>query len=281
MRNATIVEKFYADFRQLELETLGRKPQDVVTNITKGDKIILEDKLLDYLRDFFNNIYDGEPIPKTFEKVLIEWRTGNGLMNLYVTFPEEHSDWIYIDVFFGWRFLGKLLFPNVKLDDEDRCETGQFYTYTPFLTKESFDQNFLQQLIPCVKDVFTYVFLYVEANKNVKAMYVEEKVSSPKRQSKPAKKKNGNAAKPGEREKIYVPTRRLYKITNFVSEECENNLRDYIYARWKVRGYTYTRKDGRKVNVKEHFAFRHLPNKGVIKEEGRDYILRKAEDENQ
>lgn len=274
MTNVEIMAKL-KEFRSDELQKLGQKPQEVVMKMTKGDRVIIQDELLDYLRDFFQEVYDGGKIPKVFEKVLIEWHSNNGIINLYVTFPENHEEWIYIDVFWGWKFLGKLLYPNVEISDSERDEQGRFYIYSPFLTVENFDKTFLDSLVTATRDVFSYCFLYVEANRNVETIYEEREVSSLKKNKNANKSKKAQKKQNQEkREKVNVPEKkRVYKLVK--TEETVSNLREYIYSRWKVRGYTYTRKDGKKVNVKEHFAFRHLPNKGIVKEEGKDFYLRK------
>lgn len=278
MTNAEIVVKLEREFSQSECQLLGSRAASSTYNMVRGDKVIVEDALLDYLRDFFNEIYDGEPIPKVFESCLIEWKIPKGTIKLFVSFPKDHEEWVFIDIFYEWKFLGKLLFPNVKLDDADRNADGKFVTYTPFFTINSYPQAFLNELLPAAKDIFTYTYLYVQANKEAKSIYKEETVPSetsgrPKNK-KSSKKKNG-PGKSQQRDVVYVPRRRIYTVRK--TEETETALREYVYSRWKVRGYSYVRKDGRVVNVREHYAFRHLPNKGVDKE-GKDFILRKKTD---
>lgn len=279
MTNKDIVTKFCMDFSSEEHLALGLKPVKTVQTMAQADRIIVEDELLDYLRDFFNGIYDGEPIPEVFSNALIEWKNPHALVRMYVTFPKNKKEWIFIDVFVGWKFIGKLLYPNVKMDDSERNEDGRFVIYTPFLTmQEDFPKDFLRQLIPSVKDIFSYAYLYVKANKEIQEVYKEEKLPKPKEAQDIKKgKKSGGKKKTNsklERDKVYVPTRRIYTIRK--TENTERRLSEYVYSRWKVRGYSYRRKDGKVVNVKEHYAFRHLPNQGIDKE-GTDFILRKPE----
>lgn len=282
MTNREICFKLYNDFTTEEQQMLGAKPVSTVTEMAHADRVVVEDELLDYLRDFFNGIYDGEPIPQVFSNALIEWKNPHALVRMYVTFPKDKPEWVFIDVFIGWKFLGKMLYPNIKLDDSVRNEEGRFLTYTPFLTVQEFPGDFLNSLIPAVKDIFTYAYLYVQANREVKDIYTEEDVQKAKdakshkkgKKNSGVKKKNGGSSKV-ERDKVYVPTRRIYTVRK--TETTERRLSEYIYSRWKVRGYSYRRKDGKVVNVKEHYAFRHLPNQGVDKE-GTDFILRKPED---
>lgn len=279
MTNKDIVTKFCMDFSSEEHLALGLKPVKTVQTMAQADRIIVEDELLDYLRDFFNGIYDGEPIPEVFSNALIEWKNPHALVRMYVTFPKDKKEWIFIDVFVGWKFIGKLLYPNVKMDDSERNEDGRFVIYTPFLTmQEDFPKDFLRQLIPSVKDIFSYAYLYVKANKEIQEVYKEEKLPKTKEAQNIKKgKKSGGKKKTNsklERDKVYVPTRRIYTIRK--TENTERRLSEYVYSRWKVRGYSYRRKDGKVVNVKEHYAFRHLPNQGIDKE-GTDFILRKPE----
>lgn len=279
MTNAEMTRKLYRDFSNAELQMLGTKSVTTIHNMAQDDRIIIEDSLLDYLRDFFNGIFDGEPIPKVFSSALIEWNTANNmLIRMYVSFPEDKKDWVYIDVFQGWTFIGKVLYPNLKMDDSERNEDGQFFGFTPFLTTVQFPEEIKQALIPAVKDIFTYAYLYVQANKEEKVLFKEEPKAIPGQSNKKSKKKSNKSKKSGDaRDKVFVPTRRVYTLKK--TETTERALCEYVYSRWKVRGYSYTRKDGRVINVKEHYAFRHFPNKGVDKE-GKDFILRKGEDAN-
>ena len=281
MTNRDVSYKLYDDFTTAERQMMGAKSVATTQTMAHADRVVVEDELLDYLRDFFNGIYDGEPIPEVFSNSLIEWNNPHALVRMYVTFPKDKPDWVFIDVFIGWKFLGKLLYPNVKMDDSERNEEGRFMTYTPFLTVQEFPAGFLESLIPAVKDIFTYAYLYVQANREVKDIYKEEAIPESKddKSGKKGKKHSGSKKKHDgspkvERDKVYVPTRRIYTVRK--TEITERRLSEYVYSRWKVRGYSYRRKDGRIVNVKEHYAFRHLPNQGVDKE-GTDFILRKPE----
>ena len=283
MTNKDIVTKLYMDFSSEERLMLGIKPITTVQTMAQADRVIVEDELLDYLRDFFNGIYDGEPIPEVFSNALIEWKNPHALVRMYVSFPKDKTEWVYIDIFIGWRFFGKLIYPNLKMDDSERNEEGRFMTYTPFLTmQQEFPADFLHQLIPAVKDIFTYAYLYVKANQEEKAIYKEEKLPKPqedrgvKKGKKSGRKKKKDVSSKLERDKVYVPTRRIYTVRK--TETTERRLSEYVYSRWKVRGYSYRRKDGKIVNVKEHYAFRHLPNQGIDKE-GTDFILRKPEND--
>ena len=282
MTNRDVSFKLFNDFTMAERQMLGTRSVSPISTMAHADRIVVEDELLDYLRDFFNGIYDGEPIPEVFSNALIEWHNPHALVRMYVTFPKDKPDWVFIDVFVGWKFLGKLLYPNVKFDDSERNEEGRFMTYTPFLTVQEFPGGFLDSLLPAVKDIFTYAYMYVQANREVKEIYKEEELSKPKdeKTGKKGKKCGGKKKKSEsskqERDKVYVPTRRIYTVRK--TETTERRLSEYVYSRWKVRGYSYRRKDGRIVNVKEHYAFRHLPNQGIDKE-GTDFILRKPEND--
>lgn len=276
MTKKDITRKLYTDFSDAELQMLGEKPVTTIQKMAHEDRIVLDNSLLDYLRDFFNGIFDGEPIPKVFSNALIECRAPVAMTRLYVTFPENKPDWVYIDVFQDWTYLGKLLYPNVKMDDSERTENGQFYTFTPFLTINRFLTADIQQvLITAAKDIFTYAYLYVQANKEEKILFKEEAKVIPGQNNKKNKKSNKKKHTDAEiRDKVFVPTRRVYTLQK--TEKTERALCEYVYSRWKVRGYSYTRKDGRVINVKEHYAFRHFPNQGIDKT-GTDFILRKGD----
>ena len=89
MTSDDIFKKLVKDFDETEGERLRKYPIDNVMTMSKVDKIIMDDDLINYLRNEFYGIYMGEPIPKVFSKALIEWRRPGGLVRLYVTFPED------------------------------------------------------------------------------------------------------------------------------------------------------------------------------------------------
>lgn len=264
-------------FSMQELNSLV-KPRHTISEMSKGDKVIVEDKMLDFLRDFFAEKYDGKKIPKAFDKVLIELRNNpTGLFRIFVEFPEDKEDFVYIDVFLNWNHIVKFLFVNVDSNEKDPV-SGKYITFMNAITPLQADFSSLSIFI---KDVFSYVYLFVEANKDEKTVYKEEKKSqtSPKQASK-SKTKGKKSYNPTARDKVFIPkTRRVYNI-NKITPKVEENIRNYILAEWPVKGYTYTRRKSKdsdemiEVTVPARVNKRRQPNAGVKKEaQGKDYIL--------
>ena len=283
MTSSDIFKKLQKDFDETEGERLRKYPIDNVMTMSKVDKIIMDDDLINYLRNEFYGIYMGEPIPKVFSKALIEWRRPGGLVRLYVTFPEDKPEYVYVDVFYLWEYIGKLIFPNIMQDDYIDIETGKFYHATrieaPTKDYTKFNPQGIDEVLLASIGAFCFAYTYVAANKDVKNIYKEDTIyqEAKKSEEETEKTKYRKKKNPHKRDVVFVPRkRRTYTIKR--TEVTENNLREYIYSRWKVRGYTYTRKDGKVITVKEHFKHRHLPNQGIEKE-GKDYILRKKDED--
>ena len=114
MTREDIQKKFDRDFSTTEYVRLGSKPQMTVREINKFDKIIIDEKLIDYLKGFFDERFVGEIVPKVFSNTLIEVKQDGGILRFFVTFPEDKPDYVYIDVFTGWEFLGKVFFININ-----------------------------------------------------------------------------------------------------------------------------------------------------------------------
>ena len=71
MTSDDIFKKLVKDFDETEGERLRLYPIDNVMTMSKVDKIIMDDDLINYLRNEFYGIYMGEPIPKVFSKALM------------------------------------------------------------------------------------------------------------------------------------------------------------------------------------------------------------------
>lgn len=283
MTREDIQKKFDSDFSKTEYVRLGSKPQMTIREINKFDKIIIDEKLIDYLKDFFDERFVGEVVPKVFSNTLIEVKQDGGILRFFVTFPEEKTDYVYIDVFTGWEFLGKVFFININQRAYTPDLQGEMYFSSNMYNIKQNDPNYNSDVIRNIGRnapmILAIAFMYVEANQSVKDVYKEETVYEQVSVEKAEKEKIEYRKKKNnvKRDKVFVPRkRRIYTVKK--TQVTENNLREYIYSRWKVRGYTYTRKDGKVITVKEHFKHRHLPNQGIEKE-GKDYILRKRDED--
>lgn len=277
MKEKEIQRKLFNDFTQEEIRKLATKPATTISEIAKTNSIIVDDSKSDsivgYLQSWFLDTFIGDPIELPWDKFLVELTTcNNQLIKIFCC--KQKNDWVSLDIFVnGWLYIGKIMYPNIKCDEADRTESGQFMIYTPFLNiGNKIDHQVLQTLIPICKDIFTYGTMYVVANKDVEEVYYEK---GPKGK---VKRKHFGGTKSSKttvsRDRVYVP-KRVYTVKRLPkADEC---IRNYLLSHWKVRGYTYTRKDGKVINVKEHIARRHLPNKGLTKPEGTDYVIRKPQ----
>ncbi|MDO4282555.1 MAG: hypothetical protein Q4D02_02870 [Clostridia bacterium] len=285
MTQKEIEELFQQNFSHRDLEQL-LNPNHTISQMSQGDKIIINDELLDYLRDFFDEQYQGKKIPKVFDKVLIELRNNpSGLIRIFIEFPEDKENFVYLDVFLNWTFIVKFIFVNVEATDKDPV-TGRYITFMAPVFRGPFIYGDLSNF---VKNIFGYAYLFVAANKEEKSVYTEEvrknntqtqtKAKKPKKQGK---KKNYS---PLERERVYIPkTRRVYSITK-ITPRVEENIRNYILAEWPVKGYTYTRRKSKnsdeliEVSVPPRVSKRRHPNAGVKKDvQGKDFILTQPKD---
>lgn len=284
MTKEDIKRKFNTDFTQIELNRIGSKPQATIKDISKADKIIVENELVDYLEAFFEEYFTGEPVPKVFSNALIEWKRKGEMLRLYVTFPEDRPEYVYIDIFNGWDFYGKVFYLNVSQDEIDQSNVNGSNNYFSCMVNvkadnPKYNKDIIYNIGKHVPIIFAMVYWYVEANKGEKCIYKEDTVYSEEKSTdaRSEKTKYRKGKNPTKRDKVFVPRkRRIYTVKE--TEITEKNLREYIYSRWKVRGYSYTRKDGKVINVKEHYKNRHLPNQGIEKE-GKDYILRKRDED--
>lgn len=277
MTQNDVAKLLNSSFSMQELNSLA-KPKHSISEMSRGDKVIVEDKMLDFLRDFFAEKYEGKKIPKAFDKVLIELRNNpTGLIRIFVEFPENKENFVYIDVFINWNHIVKFLFVNVNSNEKDPI-TGRYITFMNAVTPLQVDFSDLSVFI---KDVFSYVYLFVEANKDEKTVYTEEKKIEPNPKPAPKSKNKGkNSYNPTVREKVFIPkTRRVYNI-NKITPKVEENIRNYILAEWPVKGYTYTRRKSKdsdemiEVTVPARTNKRRQPNAGVKKDsQGKDYIL--------
>lgn len=275
------MERFNKTFSQEEIKVLGG-PSSTNSLMEAGDKVILKDEMLDYLCWFFDEYYDGKKLPQVFGKVLIEHICQKDtVMKYYVSFPADHPDWFFIDIFCNSKFLCKEIHFNRDFDDTDiDPQTGRFYSDYSILVRENSIWNMLpeksqQKIASSAKNVVLYVFLYMYANLNNEEIVVVEQCSKKERKTETVQNKKGDPILKKVTRTIPY-TRRIVKLnTDKPTPVAEQNAREYLLSRWKVRGYSYTRKDGKVINVKDHIATRHYPNKGVDKTLlGTNYILK-------
>ena len=286
MKNRKDFEKqFYSEFSEEEIRKLAGGPITTNTRMELGDKVYLKNEFLDYLCWFFDEVYDGRKIPVVFQQVCIEIQEVPMSRKYYVNFFEDHEDWYSIDVFIGGHWLFKLLSHNRDMTPDDWLEEeGRYWLdsvslFNNNVITEHIPKNEIQQIATSAKNAFLYVYLYAYANKdNTEVVEVEQMSKREIGYEKKLSKKGNPILKKVRRTIPY--TRRVFRFEK-PTEKTETKAKEYLLSRWKVRGYTYTKKNGTVVNVREHVAQRHYPNKGVDKTQlGTDYYLKKPANPN-
>lgn len=270
---------FHKEFSEEEIWKLAGGPITTNSKMEQGDKVYLKDEFLDYLCWFFDEVYDGKKIPVVFQNVCIEVQEAPVKLKYYISFFEEHENWFLIDVFVENQWLFKVIQLNRDMDPDDWNEKlGRYWTETPVLYNNKVLTEYvsveeLQKLASSARNAFLYVYLYVYNNMdNTEIVEVECRTRTETTRKQSINKKGNPVFKKVKRTIPY--TRRIFKLDT-PKPKAEARAREYLLSRWKVRGYTYTRKDGKVVNVKDHIANRHYPNKGVDKTQlGTDYYLK-------
>lgn len=178
MTKEDIKARLNLDFTITELEILKSKPQSTVGEMSKADKIIFDNEIANYLSDFFISNYHGNKIPRVFDDVLIEWRRHDGLFRYYVKFQEEKKGYVFIDVFHGWDYLGKVIYLNVDINYIESDDTVYGKIISPKINNPKYVSKNVQYFCEKAIMIFMMAYIYVEANKNVKDIYMENTVYS-------------------------------------------------------------------------------------------------------
>lgn len=269
-------EKFYSEFSKDEIRKLGEGPIATNSQMEFGDKVYVKDSLLrNYLCDLADELYAGQKIPMVFQRVCIEVQEAEPALKIYVNFFEDHEDWFSMDVFIQGTWILNAVFYNKLVESEGRkCYSASMLKPSKAATR-SYSTDSIKELAKSATQIVTYVYLYAAANiDNTEIVEVEHMTKNEIGYENRLSKKGNPVLKKVKRTIPY--TRRVVKIDK-PNPKAEAKVREYLLSRWKVRGYSYTKKNGTIVHVKEHIAQRHYPNKGVDKTLlGTDYYLKPA-----
>ena len=273
-------EKFYSEFSKDEIRKLGEGPIATNSQMEFGDKVYVKDSLLrNYLCDLADELYSGQKIPMVFQRVCIEVQEAEPALKIYVNFFEDHEDWFSMDVFIQGTWILNAVFYNKLVESEGRkCYSASMLKPSKAATR-SYSTDSIKELAKSATQIVTYVYLYAAANiDNTEIVEVEHMTKNEIGYENRLSKKGNPVLKKVKRTIPY--TRRVVKIDK-PNPKAEAKVREYLLSRWKVRGYSYTKKNGTVVHVKEHIAQRHYPNKGVDKTQlGTDYYLKKPANPN-
>lgn len=267
-------EMFYSEFPKDEIRKLAEEPIATNSQMEFGDKVYVKHSLLrNYLWDLADELYDGKKIPMVFQRVCIEVKEAEPALKIYVNFFEDHEDWFSMDVFIRGTWMLKAIFYNHDVESEDLKYYFESILMPSKATRSSADS--IKKLANTAKEIVARVYLYAAANiDNTEVVEVEHMTKNEIGYENRLSKKGNPVLKKVKRTIPY--TRRVVKIDK-PNPKAEAKVREYLLSRWKVRGYSYTKKNGTVVHVKEHIAQRHYPNKGVDKTLlGTDYYLKPA-----
>lgn len=273
-------EKFYSEFSKDEIRKLAEGPIATNSQMEFGDKVYVKDSLLrNYLCDLADELYDDQKIPMVFQRVCIEVQEAEPALKIYVSFFENHEDWFSMDVFIQGTWILNAVFYNKLVESEGRkCYSASMLKPSKAAIR-SYSTDSIKELAQTATQIVTYVYLYAAANiDNTEIVEVEHMTKNEIGYETRLSKKGNPVLKKVKRTIPY--TRRVVKIDK-PNPKAEAKVREYLLSRWKVRGYSYTKKNGTVVHVKEHIAQRHYPNKGVDKTQlGTDYYLKKPANPN-
>lgn len=262
--------------------------------LKKLNRIRVKDSDLDFFKDFFRKHYNGEPMPRCFEEVMIEVTGGkNGSIELYVDYRE--SDKVQIQCYVeGIRIV------IISMDESRKAvkdtENGKYLTVTTTriddelyaLTGGNISNQMIEQMSMYAADIFNYMFLYYHLMKDEVIKRVED-VNLHHKSSKNNRKKT---KKKPTRRTIFIPKcisrvkadNEIEEVsTGVTTEETteetteQNNDKKttrqparYIKSEWQRKGCTYRTKKGTLVERAPSTCHRQKP----LAAEGVDFIVR-------
>lgn len=263
--------------------------------LKKLNRIRVKDSDLDFFKEFFREHYNGNPMPRCFEEVMIEITGGkNGSIELYVDYRE--SDKVQIHC-----YVEKMRIVIISMDESGKAakdgKNGEYLTVTATTIDEDFyalvrgnvPKQMVEQLSMYSADIFNYMFLYYHLMKDKVIKQVED-VNLHHKGSKSNRKK-AKKAKPTRRT-IFIPKcisrvkadngistgetteTTTEKMTEEVKEQ-DNNTKArqparYTKSEWQRKGCTYCTKKGTIVVRAASTCHRQKP----LATEGIDYIVR-------
>lgn len=273
-------EMFYSEFPKDEIRKLAEGPIATNSQMEFGDKVYVKHSLLrNYLWDLADELYDGQKIPMVFQRVCIEVQEAEPSLKIYVNFFEDHEDWFSMDVFIQETWMLKAIFYNKEVEAKNLKYHFASMLMPSKVATRSCSTDSIKELANTAKNIVARVYLYAAANiDDTEIVEVEHMTKNEIGYETRLSKKGNPILKKVKRTIPY--TRRVVKIDR-PNPNAEAKVREYLLSRWKVRGYTYTKKNGTVVHVREHVAQRHYPNKGVDKTQlGTDYYLKKPANPN-
>lgn len=268
--------------------------------VQRGDVVRIADSDLDFLRDFYNENYDGQPIKlfsKRFAIAVVNDMPGTAFKSDVIFFlirAIDDGDFIQVDMY--QKSMGdRVLWTEVLDNSKPMCVVnGHLYmeSYSIHLNGGIMDYKtgMEESITTYISDVVHYVIFYMQENLN-NPEYVTKKTESHSESSgKPAKKGKKKPAKKIVRSTMYVPKRVTVKNDavpirpddDDKSKTTDENREKRSYTghteEWKTRGHKrrLVSKDGtvRYVDVKP--SVRRRDPKLMVKgqEKGIDIKLR-------
>lgn len=276
-----------------ELDELKSSNVPMAT-VQRGDIVRIADSDMDFLQDFYNKYYDGQPITlfsKRFAIALLNDIEGSpSKMDVAIFLVRSICDDKYVQVDMYQKSAGDQVLwtevldnakPMKKVEDGFYMESYSIHHYGSLMGYEPSQESFISTYI---NDVVRYVLFFMQENMN-NPEYVNKKTETRTENSgKPAKKGKKKSTKKQTRVTTYVPKRIIVKDEAAVDKQIKpgKGLEKRIYTghteQWTSRGHKrrIVSKDGtvKYVDVKSSIRKRNpkLMEKG--QEHGHDIKLR-------
>lgn len=268
-----------------------------MAKVQKGDVVRIADSDLDFLQEFYNTRYDGNPIKPFASRFAIAIKNDmnnteykNDLILLYV---RSLDDGAFIQVDMYQKSVGDRILWTEVLDNSKVMEVvdGHFFMESYSIHREGglyeYAHGNEEQITTYISDVVHYVLFFMQENLE-NPEYVTKKVETHTETSgKPVKKGKKKPAKKTVRSTMYVPKRIVsYEGAADTSKEqnSESSKVDSkrIYTghteEWHTKGYKrrIQRKDGSidYIDVKPSVRKRNPALLAKGQEKGRDIKLR-------
>lgn len=278
-----------------ELDELKSSNVPMAT-VQRGDIVKIADSDLDFLQDFFNKHYDGQPMTlfsKRFAIALLNDIEGSpSKMDMAIFFVRSICDDKYVQVDMYQKSAGDQVLwtevldntnPMKKIEDGFYMESYSIHRYGNLMGYEPSKESFIATYI---NDVVRYVMFFMQENLNNPEYVIQKTETRTENSGKPAKKGKKKPAKKQTRVTTYVPKRIIVKDEATTDSDKQikpsEGLEKRIYTghteKWTSRGHKrrIVSKDGtvRFVDVKPSVRKRNPKLMKLGQEHGHDIKLR-------
>lgn len=199
--------------------------------VENGDVVRIKDSDIDWLRDNFNQHYDGNPIkcfsPKFAIKLVNDYPGSNfnEWVLFYVRSLDENDSLIQVDMY---QHTDDIIWTEVLINNEKLMpsEDGRFIVHSISFGVEGTPDSIVQQVSAYMMDVVRYVLFFIGENIN-NPEYVSKNVTTQPQPTKPKKSKKHTTSKP-RRRTVYIPKKVTVPVLN--TSEAVTDMENTDYA---------------------------------------------------